>query len=583
MKIFRQRKKIGEILTANGAVTPQQLEEALKTQVIARKMLGEILIEQKAITEELLYAALSQQHEIEFVRLEPDDLNYELIKEIPESLIKTYKFIPLRKEANSLIIAVYDPVNIRMFDSIKMATGYSFIKWVLATKSQILHIINDVIYRPKNVLENIPIDELLRDVQLEFSEPSNALGNFTATGNLEALKRESDQTAIVTLVHKIILDAVQMGASDIHIESFETMMQVRYRVDGILYDILPIEKNAQQAIISRIKIMSNMDITERYMPQDGNFKLKVREQQIEFRVAILPSVYGENCTLRILDSGKVNLDLKNLGFDDENLAIFARNISKPWGLCLIAGPTGSGKTTTLYSALSLINTRQKKLVTIEDPVEFRIPGVHQMQVRENRNDPSRSLTFARGLRSILRLDPDVILVGEIRDLETAEITVKASLTGHMVFSTIHANSAVEIITRLNNIGVDPSLYASALNVMLSQRLVKKVCTSCKTQIQPAAYAASLLGVSMEELKKAKLSEGTGCKHCNNSGVKDRTGVFELIELDDKMRDMIVNKSSTSDLRSYVKSKKTLTVQEACAEKVLAGEVPLQEFINLSMS
>ncbi|NLM17001.1 MAG: Flp pilus assembly complex ATPase component TadA [Candidatus Riflebacteria bacterium] len=501
MKIFRQRKKIGEILTANGAVTPQQLEEALKTQVIARKMLGEILIEQKAITEELLYAALSQQHEIEFVRLEPDDLNYELIKEIPESLIKTYKFIPLRKEANSLIIAVYDPVNIRMFDSIKMATGYSFIKWVLATKSQILHIINDVIYRPKNVLENIPIDELLRDVQLEFSEPSNALGNFTATGNLEALKRESDQTAIVTLVHKIILDAVQMGASDIHIESFETMMQVRYRVDGILYDILPIEKNAQQAIISRIKIMSNMDITERYMPQDGNFKLKVREQQIEFRVAILPSVYGENCTLRILDSGKVNLDLKNLGFDDENLAIFARNISKPWGLCLIAGPTGSGKTTTLYSALSLINTRQKKLVTIEDPVEFRIPGVHQMQVRENRNDPSRSLTFARGLRSILRLDPDVILVGEIRDLETAEITVKASLTGHMVFSTIHANSAVEIITRLNNIGVDPSLYASALNVMLSQRLVKKVCTSCKTQIQPAAYAASLLGVSMEELKK----------------------------------------------------------------------------------
>lgn len=584
---FLKRKRIGEILIEMRAITPEQLEAALKRQPSVRKMIGEILIEDKVLNEETLFRGLSIQHGIEFVNLGSTEISSELIRQIPESLIKTYKFLPLRKEPKSLTIAVFDPTNTKMFDSIKMATGFMFIKWVLATKSQILHIINEVLYRPQNVLDNVAIDDLLKDVKLEFSKEENqAADSFVSASssdfNLEELKRESDQTSIVTLVHKVILDAVKMRASDIHIEAFEKIIQIRYRIDGILYDIMPVERAAQQAIISRIKIMSNLDITERYMPQDGNFKLRVKNQQIEFRVAILPSIYGQNCTIRVLDSNRVNLDLKGLGFHSDDLQIFEYNIGRPWGLALLAGPTGSGKTTTLYSALSLINSRQKKIITVEDPVEFKIPGVHQMQVHENKNDPNRSLTFAKGLRSILRLDPDIILVGEIRDFETAEITVKAALTGHMVFSTIHANTAIETINRLENLGIDPYLYASALCLLVGQRLVRKICPHCKTQIETTPYIAASLGMEMKELEKYPLYRGMGCKECNNSGFRDRTGLYEVIEVNPELREMIGSRRSGSELITYLRRKKIKTLSDCCLAKVLEGEVPIEEFIMINM-
>lgn len=584
---FLKRKRIGEILIEMRAITPQQLDAALKRQPSSRKMIGEILIEDKVLNEETLFRGLSTQHGIEFMNLSNMELNTELIRQIPESLIKTYKFIPIRKEPKSLTIAVFDPTNVKMFDSIKMATGYMFIKWVIAMKSQILHIINDIIYRPQNVLDNVPMDELLKDVKLEFSKEENQFseaysGQTASDLNLEELKRESDQTSIVTLVHKIILDAVKMRASDIHIEAFEKIIQVRYRIDGILYDILPIERAAQQAIISRIKIMSNLDITERFMPQDGNFKLRVKGQHIEFRVAILPSIYGQNCTIRVLDSGRVNLDLKGLGFHEDDLQIFEFNIGRPWGLCLLAGPTGSGKTTTLYSALSLINSRQKKVITVEDPVEFKIPGVHQMQVQENKNDPNRSLTFAKGLRSILRLDPDIILVGEIRDYETAEITIKAALTGHMVFSTIHANTAIETISRLENLGIDPYLYASALCLLVGQRLVRKICPTCKTLIDTTPYIAASLGLEMKDLEGHPLYRGVGCKDCNNSGFKDRTGLYEVVEVTPELKELIGQRRTSGELMQYLRKRKVKTLADCCLSKVLDGEVPIEEYIMINM-
>ena len=584
---FFKRKRIGEILIEMNAITREQLDEALKHQPIEKHMIGETLIEQGAVTEPTLYKGLAIQHGVEFLDLDSIELNTELVRQIPESLIKTYKFIPIRKEPKSLTIAIFDPTNTRMFDSIKMATGFMFIKWVLATKTQILHIINDVLYRPQNVLENVAIDDLLKDVKLEFSNNSDltysdSIVSRTPESNLEELKRESDQTAIVTLVHKIILDAVKMRASDIHIECFEKIMQVRYRIDGILYDILPIEATAHQAVISRIKIMANLDITERFMPQDGNFKLRVKNQNIEFRVAILPSIYGQNCTIRVLDSGRVNLNLKSLGFAEDDLHVFEYNIGRPWGLCLLAGPTGSGKTTTLYSALSLINSRQKKIITIEDPVEFKIPGVHQMQVMENKNDPNRSLTFAKGLRSILRLDPDIILVGEIRDYETAEITIKAALTGHMVFSTIHANTAIETISRLENIGIDPYLYASALCLLVGQRLVRKICPSCKTEIEITPYVAASLGMKMSDLQGYTLYRGQGCKKCNNSGFRDRTGLYEVIEVNPELKEMISQRRTTIELHKYLRDHKVRTLSGCCLEKVLAGEVPVEEYITIHM-
>ncbi|MBR4330194.1 MAG: Flp pilus assembly complex ATPase component TadA, partial [Candidatus Riflebacteria bacterium] len=560
---FFKRKRIGEILIEMNAITRDQLDEALKQQPIEKHMIGETLIKQGAVNEPTLYRGLAIQHGVKFIDLDSIELNTELVRQIPESLIKTYKFIPIRKEPKSLTIAIFDPTNTRMFDSIKMATGFMFIKWVLATKTQILHIINDVLYRPQNVLENVAIDDLLKDVKLEFSNNESAYSDSivsrTPEANLEELKRESDQTAIVTLVHKIILDAVKMRASDIHIECFEKIMQVRYRIDGILYDILPIEASAHQAVISRIKIMANLDITERFMPQDGNFKLRVKNQNIEFRVAILPSIYGQNCTIRVLDSGRVNLNLQTLGFAEDDLHVFEYNIGRPWGLCLLAGPTGSGKTTTLYSALSLINSRQKKIITIEDPVEFKIPGVHQMQVMENKNDPNRSLTFAKGLRSILRLDPDIILVGEIRDYETAEITIKAALTGHMVFSTIHANTAIETISRLENIGIDPYLYASALCLLVGQRLVRKICPSCKTEIEITPYVAASLGLKMKDLEGYTLYRGQGCKKCNNSGFRDRTGLYEVIEVNPELKEMISQRRTTIELHKYLRDHKVRTL------------------------
>lgn len=584
---FLKRKRIGEILIEMRAITPAQLEIALKRQPSVRKMIGEILIEDGALNEETLYRGLSIQHGIEYVNLDNAELDKNLIRQIPESLIKTYKFIPLKKEPKSLTIAVYDPTNTKMFDSIKMATGFMFIKWVLSSKSQILYIINEVLYRPQNVLENVPIDDLLNDVKLEFSKDDGMFqdsfqGLSQSDFNLEELKRESDQTSIVTLVHKTILDAVKMRASDIHIEAFEKIIQVRYRIDGILYDIMPIERAAHQAIISRIKIMSNLDITERFMPQDGSFKLRIKNQQIEFRVAILPSIYGQNCTIRILDSGRVNLDLSSLGFEEEDMRLFEYNIGRPWGLCLLAGPTGSGKTTTLYSALSLVNSRQKKVITVEDPVEFKIPGVHQMQVHENKNDPMRSLTFARGLRAILRLDPDIILVGEIRDYETAEITVKAALTGHMVFSTIHANTAIETISRLENLGIDPYLYASALCMLVGQRLVRKICPHCKTEIEPTPYVAASLGIEMDVLKDTKLYRGMGCKKCNNSGFRDRTGLYEVIEIDQDLKELIGQRRPVNELVQHLRAKNVKTLSECCRTKVLAGEVPVEEYIMINM-
>ncbi len=583
---FFKRKRIGEILIEMNAITREQLDEALKHQPIEKHMIGETLIEEGVVNEPTLYKGLAIQHGVEFLDLDSIELNTELVRQIPESLIKTYKFIPIRKEPKSLTIAIFDPTNTRMFDSIKMATGFMFIKWVLATKTQILHIINDVLYRPQNVLENVAIDDLLKDVKLEFSNNESAFSDSivsrTPEANLEELKRESDQTAIVTLVHKIILDAVKMRASDIHIECFEKIMQVRYRIDGILYDILPIEATAHQAVISRIKIMANLDITERFMPQDGNFKLRVKNQNIEFRVAILPSIYGQNCTIRVLDSGRVNLNLKTLGFAEDDLHVFEYNIGRPWGLCLLAGPTGSGKTTTLYSALSLINSRQKKIITIEDPVEFKIPGVHQMQVMENKNDPNRSLTFAKGLRSILRLDPDIILVGEIRDYETAEITIKAALTGHMVFSTIHANTAIETISRLENIGIDPYLYASALCLLVGQRLVRKICPSCKTEIEITPYVAASLGLKMKDLEGYTLYRGQGCKKCNNSGFRDRTGLYEVIEVNPELKEMISQRRTTIELHKYLRDHKVRTLSGCCLEKVLAGEVPVEEYITIHM-
>jgi type IV pilus assembly protein PilB len=584
---FLKRKRIGEILIEMRAITPAQLEIALKRQPSVRKMIGEILIADGALNEETLYRGLSIQHGIEYVNLDNAELDKNLIRQIPESLIKTYKFIPLKKEPKSLTIAVYDPTNTKMFDSIKMATGFMFIKWVLSSKSQILYIINEVLYRPQNVLENVPIDDLLNDVKLEFSKDDGMFqdsfqGLSQSDFNLEELKRESDQTSIVTLVHKTILDAVKMRASDIHIEAFEKIIQVRYRIDGILYDIMPIERAAHQAIISRIKIMSNLDITERFMPQDGSFKLRIKNQQIEFRVAILPSIYGQNCTIRILDSGRVNLDLSSLGFEEEDMRLFEYNIGRPWGLCLLAGPTGSGKTTTLYSALSLVNSRQKKVITVEDPVEFKIPGVHQMQVHENKNDPMRSLTFARGLRAILRLDPDIILVGEIRDYETAEITVKAALTGHMVFSTIHANTAIETISRLENLGIDPYLYASALCMLVGQRLVRKICPHCKTEIEPTPYVAASLGIEMDVLKDTKLYRGMGCKKCNNSGFRDRTGLYEVIEIDQDLKELIGQRRPVNELVQHLRAKNVKTLSECCRTKVLAGEVPVEEYIMINM-
>lgn len=575
---FISKKKIGEILLSKGFITQQNLEDALELQRENRKRVGEIWVEAGIISEEILARALATQYSVPFIDVSNFTPKEELLSIMPDQMIVQHQVVPYKLTTDTLTIIAHDPTNIIVFQSIARFTGFK-VSFVIAQKSLLEKIIAKVTSSSEELLENVDIDDVLQEVSLEIASDDEEDGMDGIS--LDNLRRESNDSAIIQLVNRIILQAIQERCTDIHIESTAKDVLTRFRIDGSCYDKMRFDKKAYNAVLSRIKIMCDVDITERTIPQDGGFKVKLKGKNIDFRVSILPSIYGQNVVIRILGASGLELKLSELGFDDTDLERYQKGIFRPYGWVLVTGPTGSGKTTTLYSSLATLNKRDTKIITVEDPVEYKLAGIHQTQVRINKSDPERSLTFAKALRSILRQDPDVVMIGEIRDYETAEIAIQASLTGHLVFATIHANTSVDTIGRLQNIGIDNFLFAAALNCIIAQRLIKRVCPDCKARYKPSREELIGAGLEIDQYMDYPFFQGKGCDSCNKTGVLGREAIFEVLLMTDEIRQMIIDNVSLIQIREQALKEGMRTLYDSAKTKVLSGSSPIADLIHIS--
>lgn len=510
---------------------------------------------------------VARRYRSEFVDLRTYHIQHELFKTIPVDLMFRYNFVPLEERDGTLHIAIADPSQLMMIDEI----GLHLRKPIL-TKVATLNQISDILKKTEQ--SQRVLEEASESFQLDVIRETE---DGEETISIERLTSEADISPIIRLVDTTIFTALQRRASDIHIETYDDSVIIKYRIDGVLQQAMqPIAKDHHSTIISRIKVMSELDIAERRVPQDGRFRVRYNQRFIDFRVSIMPSIYGENAVLRVLDKESMsekfrNLTLDVVGFSEDDLRRFRRYIKEPYGMVLVTGPTGSGKTTTLYAALNEVKTEEDKLITIEDPVEYQVKGVTQIPVNEK-----KGLTFARGLRSILRHDPDKIMVGEIRDTETAQIAIQSALTGHLVFTTVHANNVVDVIGRFLNMGVEPYNFVSALNCILAQRLVRLICDSCK---KPVTYPAEVIessGLDMKEWGNRTFYEGEGCIECAGTGYKGRTAIHELLDLTDRIREMILEKKPTSEVRRAAREEGMRFLRESALDKVSAGITTLKE-------
>ncbi len=559
------KDKIGKILIEHGLITPEQLEIALKEQKNrdTKDKIGKILVDKKFITEEELVNALSLQLGIPVVDLNKHEINEEIIKLIPENMIKKYRVIPINRLGNTLIVAMEDPTDLNAIDDIRFYTGYN-VDVVIATPSAIKNTI-DRLFDQATLLDEISSDFSLEDI--DFSDISDE-----EEVDISTIEKESEKGPVIKLVNYILTEAIKQGASDIHIEPYEKTFRVRFRIDGVLHEFVKPPMKLKNAIISRIKIMAHLNIAERRLPQDGRIKLKLsKNREVDFRVSTLPTLFGEKVVLRILDKSNLQLDLSFLGFEDRELKLFQEAIHKPYGMVLVTGPTGSGKTTTLYSALQELNQVGTNISTAEDPVEYNLEGINQVHIREE-----IGLTFASALRAFLRQDPDIILVGEIRDLETGEIAVKAALTGHLVLSTLHTNDAPSTVTRLVDMGIEPFLVSSSLLLVVAQRLARKICPNCKKEIKVEKKALISMGVPEKEVDNFKVFKGEGCDKCGGNGYKGRVALYEVLEVTSNIKELI-NKGATSmEIQEAAKKEGMRTLREIGLIKVNKGITTLEE-------
>jgi type II secretory ATPase GspE/PulE/Tfp pilus assembly ATPase PilB-like protein len=510
---------------------------------------------------------LAKRYRSEFVDLKNFHIHHELFKSVPVDLMFRYNFVPLEEHDGKLSIAIADPSRLMMIDEIGLLLNKCIVTKV-ATLSQISDILKKT-EQSQRVLDEAG-ERFMLDVIRETEDGDETI-------SIERLTTETDLSPIIRLVDTTIFTALQRRASDIHIETYDDSVIIKYRIDGVLQQAMqPIAKEHHSTIISRIKVMSELDISERRVPQDGRFRVRYNNRSIDFRVSIMPSIHGENAVLRVLDKESMSekfrsLTLDVVGFSDDDIRKFRRYISEPYGMVLVTGPTGSGKTTTLYAALNEVKTEEDKLITIEDPVEYQVKGVTQIPVNEK-----KGLTFARGLRSILRHDPDKIMVGEIRDTETAQIAIQSALTGHLVFTTVHANNVVDVIGRFLNMGVEPYNFVSALNCILAQRLVRIVCESCKAPVKYPADVLEASGLDVQQWRDFTFYEGEGCIECAGTGYKGRTAIHELLDLTDRIREMILDKKPTSEVRRAAREEGMHFLRESAIDKVKAGITTLKE-------
>ncbi|MFC1566503.1 GspE/PulE family protein [bacterium] len=567
-------KKLGKFLVDEGIITAPQLSEALEMQKVRGGKLGEILIMEGIVDEDTILSALGRQYNMEYIDLDKyEEIGEAVLSLIPESVVRRRLVMPVIREKNVLTIAISDPLNIFARDDLKLITGYE-IKMAICSEQKLRKAIENFYNTPQSkeeLIESI-IKEEISDI--DFTTPKDESLDFV---NLENL---ASKAPVVKIVNIVLESALEKGASDIHLEPFEKRIRVRYRVDGVLIEQPVIPRVIYNGVVSRIKILAALDISERRLPQDGRIKIEVRNKKVELRVSTIPTQFGEKVVIRLLDPSNLNINLSQLGFEEATLNLFEKNIKMPHGIILITGPTGSGKTTTLYSAISILNDVDKNIITLEDPVEFNLDGVNQVQVQSE-----IGMDFKRGLRSFLRQDPDIILVGETRDTETAEIAINAALTGHLVFSTLHTNNAVGAIVRLMNMGVEPFLIASSLIMVLAQRLVRKICTKCKTSYTLPISVLNENGIYLDknyvDNGQVKLYRGEGCSVCGDSGFKGRDGIYEIIQVTKDIKELIARGADEYEITEAAKQKGTKFLRELAIGKMLEGMTTLEEVLRVT--
>lgn len=575
-------KRLGEMLVSSSLITAEQLNEVLEFQRTSGGRLGQLLIHKNYITERKLLEFLSKQFGIEFVEVSAREVPDDLIKIIPENIARRHTLIAVEKKENVLKVAMEDPLNIVVLDDLKMMTGFE-IKAVFGAETEITAAI-DKYYGTKTSKE--ALDEILKKTDGGLAEVSLVPEDSKKGGgdDISSLEDKGEAAPIVQMVNLIIASAIRAHASDIHIEPTYKETRVRFRIDGVLHAQPAPPKKFHNAIISRLKIMAALDISERRLPQDGRTKLKIEDKEIDLRVSILPCGPGEKVVMRILDSSGLKLRIEDLGMEPENQAIFAKCLRAPHGINLITGPTGSGKSTTLYSALASLNTPDVNIVTVEDPIEYQLEGINQVGVNAD-----VGLTFASGLRSFLRQDPDVIMVGEIRDYETMSIAINAAMTGHLVFSTLHTNDAPGAITRIGMMGVEPFLTSSTLLMVVAQRLVRTICKNCKEtyEVKPELLKGLSASKSIIENNtrdgKVYLHRGRGCEKCANTGYKGRLGIHEILEVNDVVRGLIIEKAHVSLVKDAARKNGMITLRESAVRKLFAGMTTVEEVIRVTAS
>jgi type IV pilus assembly protein PilB len=593
--------KLGEILVRENLISPQHLREALDYQREHGGRLGFNLVKLGLISDDMITAVLSRQYGIPSVNLDLFKIDPAVLSLIPQEVAQKHSVLPLSRVGATLTLAMVDPTNVFAMDDVKFMTGLN-VEPVVVAEGSVQQAIAQYYGSSREIeLASVTIDEA---VQQNGAKGSNGNGAITKDDlvsldsldfdhgqaedvevledneeiDLSTLSRMSEDAPVVRLVNVLLVDSLRRGASDIHVEPYEKELRIRFRIDGVLYDVMHPPLKMRDALISRIKIMSKLDISEKRLPQDGRIKIKVkvdsRSRELDFRVSTLPTLFGEKVVLRLLDKQNLMLDMTKLGFEPESLVKFKRNISKPYGMVLVTGPTGSGKTNTLYSALQSLNTVDTNIMTAEDPVEFNLPGINQVQMKEQ-----IGLNFAAALRSFLRQDPNIVLVGEIRDFETAEIAIKAALTGHLVLSTLHTNDAPSTISRLMNMGIEPFLVATSVNLIQAQRLIRRVCKDCKQEHQTPVEALIEVGFSSEEAKTIKTFKGKGCSTCNNTGYKGRIGLYEVMEITDEIRELILIGASALELRKKAIDDGMITLRESGLHKIRLGVTSPEEVVR----
>ncbi len=601
--------KLGEILVRENLITPQQLRETLEYQRANGGRLGSNLVKLGYVSDDVVTAVLSRQYGVPSINLDLFQIDKAVIKLISEDVALKYTVLPISKAGATLTLAMADPTNVFAMDDIKFMTGLN-VEPVIASESSIQNAIGKYYTGSAEIdifdaafaveAEKVAIANgsnghkrgLVDGNKLDASDLDVSLDQFAFTGDtddfevveeqdeidLAALARASEDAPVVRLVNVLMVDSLRRGASDIHVEPYEKDFRIRFRIDGVLYDVMHPPMKIRDPLISRLKIMAKLDISEKRLPQDGRIKIKVkvdnRSRELDFRVSTLPTLFGEKVVLRLLDKDKLMLDMTKLGFEEESLEKFKRAIANPYGMVLVTGPTGSGKTNTLYSALQSLNTPETNIMTAEDPVEFNLQGINQVQMKEQ-----IGLNFAAALRSFLRQDPNIVLVGEIRDFETAEIAIKAALTGHLVLSTLHTNDAPSTVSRLVNMGIEPFLVATSCNIIQAQRLIRRVCSNCKEEVHMPPEGLVEVGFKKDEAAGIKLYKGKGCGACNNTGYKGRVGLYEVMEINDELRELIIIGASAMELRRKAIEMGMVTLRESGLCKIRQGITTIEEVVK----